>query len=395
MAAGRKDISACALAVVWAALRAAPAGGCDVPVFRWALENWEPDRFEIVIFHRGPLGQGDRGVVSFLEAASADRPGGANLIVRLADLSGKLEAPIEKIWRAQGGPDPPWMVLLAPAGFEPDADRRVWAGPLTAPAAEAIVDSPVRREIVRRILGGDSAVWVLLDGGDRAADEAAARLLRAELKKAEASVQLPEPYPDDFAEVAPDEGEPAEAAPDDGQPAELPEAKAAFSLVRLRRADPAEAAFAAMLLACEPGLKAGTPAGPMAFPVYGRGRVVCALLGKGINAENVLEVCEFVVGPCSCIVKADNPGADVLFRADWEAAVGVDAPGGTQQPVLMGLPAGPGQDDPPRAAPLVAAAPPGPEGPGNLVRNVLIAMGFVVAAAWVAALVVSRRASRS
>ena len=32
---------------------------CNVPVFRYALERWAADHFEVVIFHRGPLGQAE------------------------------------------------------------------------------------------------------------------------------------------------------------------------------------------------------------------------------------------------------------------------------------------------------------------------------------------------
>jgi len=134
---------------------------------------------------------------------------------------------------------------------------------------------------------------------------------------------------------------------------------------------------------------------PMAFPLFGRGRALCALVGKDINADNALEISEFLVGQCSCLVKADSPGADMLFRADWETAADVGPARPAQPPVLVGLPEGPGKDDWPRAAPPVAAAPAGRKGSGNLVRNILIAMGFVLAAAWVAALVASRRGSRS
>ena len=28
---------------------------CSVPVFRYALELWPPDEYEVVLFHEGPL----------------------------------------------------------------------------------------------------------------------------------------------------------------------------------------------------------------------------------------------------------------------------------------------------------------------------------------------------
>jgi hypothetical protein len=98
-----------------------------------------------------------------------------------------------------------------------------------------------------------------------------------------------------------------------------PELKIAFSIVPLSRDDPEEAAFREMLLGCEPGLKEET--GPMAFPIFGRGRVLCALVGDGISQLNIEEVCGFVSGPCSCIVKYQNPGVDMLMNVQWDAAL--------------------------------------------------------------------------
>jgi hypothetical protein len=98
-----------------------------------------------------------------------------------------------------------------------------------------------------------------------------------------------------------------------------PDLKIAFSIVPLSRDDPAEAAFREMLLGCEPGLKEET--GPMAFPIFGRGRVLCALVGEGISKLNIEEVCGFVSGPCSCIVKYQNPGVDMLMDVQWDAAL--------------------------------------------------------------------------
>jgi hypothetical protein len=69
------------------------------------------------------------------------------------------------------------------------------------------------------------------------------------------------------------------------------------------------------LLGSEPDL-AGLSE-PMAFPVFGRGRVLYALVGAGITAENVRKAAEFLGGDCSCTVKRDNPGTDLLLIADW------------------------------------------------------------------------------
>lgn len=77
----------------------------------------------------------------------------------------------------------------------------------------------------------------------------------------------------------------------------------------------------------------------MAFPIFGRGRVLCALVGEGISEMNVEEVCGFVSGACSCVVKYQNPGVDMLMDVRWDAALMGEesAIPEVKQPPLMGL----------------------------------------------------------
>jgi hypothetical protein len=58
----------------------------------------------------------------------------------------------------------------------------------------------------------------------------------------------------------------------------------------------------------------------MVFPLFGRGRAMPALVGAGITPENIKDAAAFLAGPCSCEVKRDNPGVDLLLTADWERA---------------------------------------------------------------------------
>ena len=60
----------------------------------------------------------------------------------------------------------------------------------------------------------------------------------------------------------------------------------------------------------------------MAFPVIGRGRVLYALVGKGIFRDTIAMASRFVVGPCSCQVKDQNPGFDLLLAVDWDEKLG-------------------------------------------------------------------------
>jgi len=93
--------------------------------------------------------------------------------------------------------------------------------------------------------------------------------------------------------------------------------KLSFSVVTLRAGDAAEKAFRETLLNSEDDLKE-LQHEPMAFPVFGRGRALPALVGKGINADMIDEASAFLSGPCSCQVKRQNPGFDLLTSVNWD-----------------------------------------------------------------------------
>lgn len=300
--------------VFLAALAALPIGSfaCSVPVFRYALERWHPDDYHVTIFHRGPVNESDARLASALKAAAIQNL--ANIDVELADVAGELSPAVKALWESQEKATAPWMVLREPGG-----KTTLWAGPLSGSTVEALLRSPKRQEIAKRLSGGeglppeyrrgpDSVVWVLLESGDQAKDDAAARLLAEEL--ARAARQLAPGVVERLKDAGLDDDE-AKAI------------RVAFSVVRLSRSDAAEKLLTAMLQSGEEDLKRYVDQ-PMVFPIFGRGRALCAIVGKGITPGNIREACQFTVGDCSCEVKDDNPGRDLLIATDWSGAVATD-----------------------------------------------------------------------
>jgi hypothetical protein len=269
------NIRNAALVLFGMALAIAPAAACNVPVFRYALEHWPADRYSVTVMHRGPLPESEQELVALLEQTS-------NCEVR----------------RLEPGTEPrelPWMTVSLPAGR---GGEELWAGRLTVPALRAILESPARQEIGRRLQAGESAVWVLVDNAE--GDRQTATFIADQLQRLERSLRLPE----------------RTAAPEDRLYGEdkVP-LRLAFSLLRVARDDPAEQLLVRSLLASEPDL-AGRR-GPMLFPVFGRGHILYALVGAGINAANIDRAATFLVSGCSCTIKEDNPGLDLLLKADW------------------------------------------------------------------------------
>lgn len=257
---------------------------CNIPVFRYALERWHPSPYEVVVFHKGPLDGEARATVDALRAENA------NVEVDHADLERDQSPKLRKLWESQKDATLPWMIALFPGNEMP-----AWAGPATAAAAKLLLDSPVRREISRRLLAGDSAIWLLLESGKKDADDAAAALVDSRLRGLEKSLKLPVHRPDDPPLLS-----------------ELP-MRIGFSTLRLSRQDPAEKAFVEMLTRADPKAE-----GPAIYPVFGRGRALSALSGDDLDAKTIDYAGGFIAGPCACEVKELNPGVDLLLTLDWE-----------------------------------------------------------------------------
>src|SRR5438046_1862906 len=103
------------LCVVLAAL-AQPLVACNVPVFRYALERWPAEPFEVLVFFRGTLEATQKALIDSLEKSSQAQF--ANLDVTLADLDTRLAPEWQKVWQKQTNATLPWTVILPPHGDE-------------------------------------------------------------------------------------------------------------------------------------------------------------------------------------------------------------------------------------------------------------------------------------
>jgi len=298
-----------------------PVLPCDVPVFRYALERWPADAYEVIIFHRGPLSPEGTSVVEWLKGFSADALTHANFIVQTVDLSSSVLPPLLDLWETLDNPELPCLVVRYPGSFPYRGS--IWNGRLTMDTAKTLVDSPARQDIARKIIDGESAVWILLESGDQSNDDTAADMLKSQLTVMEETLRLPRLIPG-YGEVT-----------SENDTTEL-DSKISFSLLRIPRNDPAESIFIAMLMYSEPDLFEYT-SHPMAFPVLGRGRALYALVGEGITERNIHMTCEFITGACSCEAKALNPGVDILIAADWERAITDSWIQYVEMPPLVGL----------------------------------------------------------
>lgn len=266
--------AACLLALLFFCFGGVAVHGCSIPVFRYALDRWPADRFQLEI---SPADAQNPDVAKFLRNFTDSTP--LNLtIVRPKDAAtSRLSYP-----HAEAAAATPW------------------SGSLDAAALASITDSPARAEIARRTLAGDSTVWVLVESGKKEGDDRAATALEKRLRYLEQASQLPPIDPNDpSSRLGPG-----------------PALGVKFSLVRFRHDDPAERIFVKMLAG--PKAAEAPSKGPWFAAVFGRGRALGAWPAEGFGDEQIDEVCSFLLGACSCEVKRLNPGWDLLINADWD-----------------------------------------------------------------------------
>lgn len=263
------------------------ASACTIPVFRYALDRWEADPFRLVVPKAWAT---DRERVKLLVPLRGN--GLANVLVE--------ESEDPALDRAE------WLF--------PHDDAVVSEGPLDVDTLAAVLDSPVRRELIRRILQGDSVVWVV---ATKAGGESEVERIASRLRFLEQVAELPAQNPDD----------------PDSQLGPGPDLKLKFSVLPLSLEDPAERHFAAMLAGPVHAdfVKDGIP---FAAPVFGRGRVLGAWSLEELDDLMIEDTSLFLTGRCSCRVKNENPGWDLLLKVDWEAAlafVGEEDPGSEEE----------------------------------------------------------------
>ena len=350
---------------------------CSVPVCRYALERWRADSYEAIVFHDGDLSESDRQLVKQLRPDEFTGDLRANVRVKLVDVSGELPPREQRVWEQypQKSALPTLSVHYPNPRVSPQG---IWHTSLTENAIEKMFDSPLRQQIAEELVKGTSAVWVLLESGNTARDDAAEKLLSKQLAHLESTLEISKPDEQDIAEGL-----------IDIDPARL---ELSFQMFRLSRDDPDEKFLVESLLNSEDDLQNEEFVNqPMAFPIFGRGRVLYALVGKGISNDGIREACEFLTGPCSCQVKNQNPGVDLLMAVNWNALVGDTNQSDTELPPLAGLdkqnapavlvPIQPGTDDKTtKDAPAKVTTPPltTPQNLANKISMFLLGGVFLV-----------------
>jgi len=311
-----RTVAVCgSILVAWiATFGSSDAQACNVPVYRYAMNNWAPAPYWVFYFHRGQVAKEDEPVNRMLQELAEEDSVITNLAFLAIDVTKKkqldrLDELIIKTWKSHGGQTPTHLVLT-PWGAD------FFAGRLDPKTLQSMINSPMRTRIGELLKEGNAAVLLMLSCPREKLNAQAEKVVK-ELIDRVASGRLfgnPEFGPQGAPQPAIENLTP-------GGPAnyldQAPQATK-LSLVKLSRTDPAEKWLVNLLTIVEPDLHEYAEE-PMIFVVFGRGRALEPYIGKGITPDNLEECIMFLGGACSCMVKEQNPGVDLLFRWNWEA----------------------------------------------------------------------------
>ncbi len=283
------------LLAFFASVQSLPA--CSIPVFRYALERWSPDLFEVSVFYRATLNDADAKRLNQLEDLAVYNGGNVNLEVIRCDLDEPVPADLLALWKSLKDASLPTVIVRTPR--KTTGQSIVWQGRLGDPFLDYLATSPARRDVTQRLLQGDAVVWLLVRGTDKEQAARAKQMLETALKNLAEQIELPAGVGRPGSELR----------------AKIP-LHLKFSIVEVSADSRAEqtlikllhGGFAKPLLASDSHLA----------PVFGRGRVLEVLSARETDTESLSDLTRYLCGACSCQVKQQNPGFDLLCDLNWE-----------------------------------------------------------------------------
>ncbi len=322
------------LAVFVVVLTATIATACNIPVFRYALERWKPDDCEAIVFYRGELTSKHAQLVERLHAASTNNGGATNVAVLRCDLNENSPEELTSTFKVlQESTDMPLELpyLVVRSRTQHGTAVNHWASPLDEPAVEQVLDSPARKELGKRLLRGDSVVWLLIKSNDETLNRQAQETLERSFRALQAKMTLPDgiglPGSELFSDVP---------------------LLIQFSVLEVSSDDPHETLLVNML--ARGSFIADDRDEPVLVPVFGRGRALEVIPLSDASSQLVEDLTMFLGAACSCQVKEQNPGFDLLLNVAWNSELfgedGLAPPPSSgngnpeKRPVLLTIPSG-------------------------------------------------------
>lgn len=305
------------------------AVACNIPVFRYALERWKPDQCEVVLFYSDALTAQQESILQAVDPEARQGQPSANVKIVRCDVNSSTDERLG-LWKSlQAGSDVSLPYVLVRTKLGPGRLINGWHGPLTSVSDAGVVNSPVRRELSRRLLTGHAIVWLVIGSADKVKNQEARTMLSENFATLSRTIELPEGIGLPGSELHSD------------VPLLL-----RFSLLEVDRHDEKEDFLVKLLSGFQPDAFAAGE--PLIVPVFGRGRALEVIPAEDLNNRLMEDLTGFLSGACSCQVKEQNPGFDLLLSVDWNRELfgeGVAPPPerttrDRDKPVLLTIPPG-------------------------------------------------------
>jgi hypothetical protein len=231
-----------------------------------------------------------------------EQPSLVNLTVRVVDLdleqqTKPVQSLIDKVdVQSLDSSRRSWVILQS----GPISGRSViaWSGWFNELSIDSALQSPVRQQLAKRLLAGDAVVWLLACGKDQDQNQRLQQQLRQQLDKLSTTLQLPEGIGQPGSELY----------------SEVP-LLMEFSIVKLDYQDSEEKHLIDLLRSFD--AKAIDEGQPLVVPIFGRGRALEVIPADRVQPGLIGDLTAFLCGACSCQVKQQNPGFDLLMQVDW------------------------------------------------------------------------------
>ena len=274
-----------------------------VAVKRGGLGKSNPDYYRaVVIYDAETPGESDEGIKA-IQAKTEDKIKSLNLLIRKIDMAGKVDidektAELLKLLKPEKYP---FTIIYFPESS--DIEKPLWTGRMTLEEAGMIGDSPARREIARRLLKGESAVWLLIESAIEYKDYKVLKLIMEEINGIRGN-------PSDNETALPPET-------DGGKEKNKPGNQVKMSIIRISRDDVSEKLLLNLLNDIEPEIM-NVSNEPVLVPIYARGRILELLSDDEINRDNIRSTVEFLAGAGVDREKGPNPGTSLLLSVNWD-----------------------------------------------------------------------------
>ncbi|MDG1872479.1 MAG: hypothetical protein P8J27_01110 [Mariniblastus sp.] len=273
---------------------------CNIPVFRFALERWQPDPYELICLTKSSPTQADRKFIAALSEFAKQHSKQCRVSAYAMDSKIKNSKIAKLANDISSEAQFPYLLVRNKMGRGRIATS--WQGCASDFAMDEFFKSPVRTDLANRLIKGHSVVWLVVASSNDQTTSKLTRQLSESLGMLQDKIPLPEGV----------------GLPGSELYSTIP-LSMKFSVVTIKRDDPQEKVLVNFIQQFQPDAFAEDV--PLVVPVFGKARALEVIPGDRLDANLIEDLTIFLSGACSCQVKDLNPGFDLPLTLNWNEEI--------------------------------------------------------------------------